>query len=120
MKKPEHNNKNLKNFRKELRRKLTPAEAYLWNELKNKKLEGRKFRRQHSINNFILDFYCADEYLIIELDGEVHLNALAEEKDRKREEILEGSGFTVIRFENKMVFENLESVLKEIKDNFRT
>src|SRR5690606_3556983 len=119
MKKPEHNNKNLKNLRKELRRNMTAAEAYLWKELQNRKLEGRKFRRQHSINNFIVDFYCADEYLIIELDGEVHLNPTAEEKDRKREEILESSGFTVIRFENKMVFENLESVLKEIKDNFR-
>ena len=98
---------------------MTPAEAYFWNELKGKKLEGRKFRRQHSINNFIVDFYCASEALIIELDGEVHLNALAEEKDRKREEILEGMGFKVLRFENKMVFENLESVLREIKNNFR-
>ncbi|MEP6261531.1 MAG: endonuclease domain-containing protein [Gillisia sp.] len=119
MKKPEHNNKNLKNLRKELRRNMTAAEAYLWKELQNRKLEGRKFRRQHSINNFIVDFYCADEYLIIELDGEVHLNAAAEEKDRKREKGLEEMGFTIIRFENKMVVENLASVLMEIKDNFR-
>ncbi|MFN4762273.1 endonuclease domain-containing protein [Gillisia sp. Q332] len=82
-------------------------------------MEGRKFRRQHSINNFIVDFYCASEMLIIELDGQVHLNALAEEKDRKRNEILEGMGFKVLRFENKMVFENLEYVLRAIKDKFR-
>ena len=119
MKERMHNKKNLEPYRKNLRNSLTSAEAYLWKELQNRKLEGRKFRRQHSINKLIVDFYCADEYLIIELDGEVHLNALAEEKDRKREEILEGLGFTVIRFENKMVFENLESVLREIKDNFR-
>lgn len=98
---------------------MTPAEAYLWNELKDSQLEGRKFRRQHSINYFIVDFYCASEQLIIELDGQVHLNAAAEEKDRKREKVLEEMGFTIIRFENKMVFENLVSVLMEIKDNFR-
>ena len=80
---------------------------------------GRKFRRQHSINNFIVDFYCASEQLIIELDGQAHLNPTAEENDRRRDRILEGMGFKVLRFENKMVFENLESVLKEIRDNFR-
>jgi|SRR5690606_30759565 len=119
MNKPEHNKKELKDLRKELRNNLTPAEAYLWNELKNGQLEGRKFRRQHSIDNFVIDFYCASEQLIIELDGQVHLNATAEEKDRKREEKLEEMGFTLIRFENKMVFENLDSVLMEIRDNFR-
>jgi len=120
MKKPIHNKKDLKFFRKDLRKNLTPAEAFLWNELKGKKLEGRKFRRQHSIDNFIVDFYCPSEKLIVELDGQVHLNSAAEEKDRKREEILESLGFTMVRFENKMVFENLESVLKEIMDNFKT
>ena len=119
MKKPIHNKKELEIFRKELRRGLTPAEAYLWEELKNGKLLGRKFRRQHSIKNYIVDFYCPTERLIIELDGNVHLNPTAEEKDRRREKILEEIGFKVLRFENKMVFENLESVLREIKDNFR-
>ncbi len=119
MNKPDHNKKNLKDLRKELRRNMTSAEAYLWNELKESKLEGRKFRRQHSINNFIVDFYCALDQLIVELDGEVHLNPTAEEKDRRRDRILEGMGLKVLRFENKMVFENLESVLREIRDNFR-
>ncbi len=118
MKKPEHNKKNLKDVRKELRRNMTPAEAYLWIELKESKLEGRKFRRQHSINDFIVDFYCASEQLIIELDGNVHLNPAAEDKDRRREKILEKMGLKVLRFENRMVFENLDSVLQEIKDNF--
>ncbi len=114
-----HNKKELESIRKNLRKNLTPAEAFLWKELKNKNFEGRKFRRQHSINNFIVDFYCPEEYLIVELDGEVHLNAMAEEKDRKRGEILEEMGFRVLRFENKMVFECLDSVLMEIRDNFR-
>ena len=117
MKKPHHNKKQLEPFRKALRNNLTPAEAFLWKELKGKKFEGRKFRRQHSIDDFIVDFYCPSEQLIVELDGQVHLNPSAEEKDRKRE-ILEDLGFTVLRFENRMVFENLDSVLREIKDNF--
>jgi very-short-patch-repair endonuclease len=116
--KPIHNRKNLEFFRKELRKNLTPAEAFLWKQLQKRQLKGRKFRRQHSIENFIVDFYCAQEELIIELDGEVHKNATAEEKDRKRDKRLEELGFKVLRFENKMIFDFLPSVLKEIEDNF--
>ncbi|WP_373058590.1 endonuclease domain-containing protein [Zunongwangia sp. H14] len=119
MKKPVHNKKNLEPFRKKLRKNLTPAEAFLWKQLQGRKLEGRKFRRQHSIENFIVDFYCAQEKLIIELDGQVHLNATSEENDLKRTKVLNDLGFTIIRFENKMVFDFLPSVLQEIKDNFR-
>lgn len=114
-----HNKKQLEPFRKELRKNLTPAEAFLWKQLQNRQLRGRKFRRQHSIENFIVDFYCPQEQLIIELDGEVHTNLTAEEKDRNRDELLVKLGFTVLRFENKMVFDFLPSVLKEIEDNFK-
>ena len=116
--KPIHNRKHLESFRKELRENLTSAEAFLWKHLQRKQLKGRKFRRQHSIENFIVDFYCPEEKLIIELDGEIHKNATAEEKDRKRDKRLEELGFKVLRFENKMVFDFLPSVLKEIDDNF--
>jgi very-short-patch-repair endonuclease len=109
----------LKQFRKELRQNLTPAEAFLWTQLKARKLEGKRFTKQHSITYYIVDFYCASEKLIIELDGEVHNNATAHEYDTKRTKKLNALGYTVIRFENKMVFDNLASVLKEIKDNFR-
>lgn len=114
-----HNKKYLKPYRKKLRKSLTPAEAFLWKQIQNKKLEGRKFRRQHSIENYITDFYCPQERLVIELDGEVHNNETAREYDRKRTEDLNNLGITVIRFENKMVFENLHYVLEEIKQNFR-
>ncbi|HEY9184017.1 MAG TPA: DUF559 domain-containing protein [Salegentibacter sp.] len=76
--------------------------------------------RQHSIGNYIVDFYCASERLIIEFDGQAHLNSTAAEKGLKQTEYLEALGFKVIRFENKMVFDFLISVLKEIIDNFRT
>ncbi len=114
-----HNKQEIKENRKDLRKNMTPSEAFLWKYLQHKKLEGRKFRRQHSIQNFIVDFYCSEEKLIIELDGEVHMNLNAQENDQKRDRILENLGFKVIRFENKMVFDHLDSVLLEIKDNFK-
>ena len=63
----------LKTFRRDLRNGLTPAEAFLWDRLKRSKLDGRKFRRQHSVGGYILDFYCCEEGLAIGLDGEVPL-----------------------------------------------
>ncbi len=106
-------------FRKELRKSLTPAEAFLWNHLKNKQVDSKKFVKQHSIGSYIVDFYLASDNLIIELDGEVHQNATALEYDVKRTAYLERLGFRVIRFENKMVFDNLNSVLKGIQENFK-
>ena len=113
-----HNRPETKINRLKLRKSLTSAEAFLWNELKGKKLEGRKFRRQHSIGDYITDFYCARENLIIELDGEVHNNLIAIDYDEKRTAFFNVNGFKVVRFENKMVFENLPSVLQEIRENF--
>src|SRR5690606_35090307 len=113
-----HNKKEFQERRKQLRENLTPAEAFLWTQLKSRQLDNRRFTKQHSIGNYIVDFYCASEKLIIELDGEVHYNPEAQEYDRKRSIYLENQGFKVIRFENKMVFDYLPSVLKEIRDNF--
>ena len=114
-----HNKRYLKPYRKKLRKSLTPAEAFLWKQLQNRKLEGRKFRRQHSIENYITDFYCPEERLVVELDGQVHYNEAAQDYDNRRTEVLNNLGIRVVRFENKMVFENPEQVLQEIKDNFR-
>lgn len=113
-----HNKRELKEKRQELRKNLTPAEASLWSQIKGRKLMGRRFTKQHSIGNYIVDFYCASEKLIIELDGELHMNYTSEEYDRARENYLEGLGYKIIRFENKMVFDHLPSVLKDIEDNF--
>ncbi len=114
-----HTKKELTAFRKELRNNLTPAEAFLWTYSKARKLDNKRFTKQHSIKNYIVDFYCASEKLIIELDGEVDNNATAQEFDEKRTSFLNKMGFTVLRFENKTVFDNLPSVLKEIKENFK-
>ncbi|MEY4590457.1 MAG: hypothetical protein RL497_2533 [Pseudomonadota bacterium] len=108
----------LRTFRKQLRNNLTPAEAKLWTHLKQSQLEGRKFRRQHSIGFYILDFYCPSERLAIELDGAAHDSAHAQEYDRERGLFLEYFGIKVLRFENKWVFQQTEGVLMHIKNHF--
>ena len=114
-----HNHKYLEERRKTLRKNLTSAEAALWKHLQRKQLNGRKFRRQHSIKNYIVDFYCASEKLIIELYGAYHLDFAQQNYDNERTEVLEALGFKVIRFENKLVFENITSVLEEIERFFK-
>ncbi len=113
-----HNRKSLKSYRQDLRNNLTPAEAVLWTALKNKNLLGRKFRRQHSIGNYIVDFYCPSEKLVIELDGADHFTPEGEDYDIKRDKYLKSLGLNVLRIENEDVFENLSGVLQEISGCF--
>jgi very-short-patch-repair endonuclease len=113
-----HNLKHILPVRKSLRNNSTSAEAELWKYLSNKKLSGRKFRRQHSVGNFIIDFYCHSEKLGIELDGEQHLCQSGIEKDRIKEEFLSGESIKILRFENRWVFEDIDYVLKRIFEEF--
>ena len=113
-----HNIRDLKENRKQLRNRLTPAEAKLWSLLKNSQLEKRKFRRQHSVGPYVLDFYCPSERLCIELDGAAHFTDGGYEYDSARTEYLDALNIYVIRFENKDLFENTERVLAEIRRNF--
>jgi very-short-patch-repair endonuclease len=108
----------LKVFRKELRRNLTPAEEKLWSYLRNKQLDGRRFRRQHSKRKYILDFYCHSEKLVIELDGESHNNPRARDYDHRRDIFLHHLGIKVLRFENKIVFQNPTWLLEQIRAEF--
>ena len=97
---------------------MTPAEATLWGAIKNSRLEGRKFRRQHSVGNYVLDFYCPAEFLAVELDGEVHKSEAAGLRDLKRSRYLAGMGIKVLRFENFLVFDEPEFVLGVIRSYF--
>lgn len=115
-----HNRKELESFRKELRNNLTSAEATLWIELKGKQLEGRKFRRQHSVGSYILDFYCPSEKLCVELDGAHHFTEEGMAYDKERTAYLNSLNIRVIRFKNADVFERMEKVLSEIRSNFTT
>jgi very-short-patch-repair endonuclease len=86
--------------------------------LRNKQLDERKFRRQQSFNNYVVDFYCPSEKLIVELDGDSHGDYKKIQLDIKRDIILEGLGNTVLRFENRFVFQDPEYVLQEIRRKF--
>jgi very-short-patch-repair endonuclease len=102
-----------------LRAALTPAEIRLWQALKKSQLARRKFRRQHSMGAYVLDFYCPAESLAVELDGSAHDTAAANERDERRDAFLASLGIEVLRFENRSVLENLEGVLAEISARFR-
>ena len=102
---------------KEMRKNPTKAESLLWNELRTKKL-GNKFRQQHPIDNYIVDFVCLSKRLIIEVDGEIHQYQL--EKDGERELLLkEKKGFRILRFTNDEVINNRETVLSKIKETLK-
>ncbi len=100
---------------RELRNNLTEAENILWQELRNRKLDGFKFRRQHPIDIFIVDFYCHEKKLVVELDGGIHNVQDIKEYDMARSEELKSFGIKVIRFNNEEVYQNLDSVLINIK-----
>ncbi len=99
----------------ELRRNMTNAEKFLWEELRNKKLAGLTFRRQHPINQFIADFYCHKAKLVIEIDGSMHDIDEYKIKDKGREDEFEKFGITTIRFKNEEVFQNLDNVIEIIR-----
>lgn len=117
MKKPIHNREYLKQIRKDLRNRLTPAEATLWKHLQQSKL-GQKFRRQHSVGNYVLDFYCPQSKLNVELDGNHHYTEQGLEDDKRRDKYLKNLNITTLRFENCDVFDKLPDVLMKIKNKF--
>jgi len=95
-----------------LRKNMTDAERLLWRHLRSSQTGGHKFRRQHPIGSFIIDFICIEKNLIIEVDGGQH--ALQVYADEERTNYLKGKGFRVLRFWNHEVLQNLESVLNMI------
>jgi len=97
-----------------LRNNMTKSEKVLWEQLKYKKLNGIKFRRQHPIDRYIVDFYSHKYKLVIELDGEIHLKKEVVKKDIEREKELVNFGLKVIRFKNEEVLNNIDNVLSEI------
>jgi len=99
-----------------LRQTETEAEKLLWQQLRNKKLNGLKFRRQHPMDKWIADFYCHEKKLVIELDGKVHNDFEIKERDEGRTYELEQLGITVIRFTNDEVINNIRKVLETINE----
>jgi len=105
----------IRQFARELRQPQTLAEATLWRHLRNRNLKY-KFRRQHPIDFFIIDFYCAEAKLLIEIDGESHLEKEQQEYDQARTEYLEALKYKVIRFTNNDVRYNIHAVATMIME----
>lgn len=98
---------------RELRWSMTPAEQVLWEALRGRKLDGLRFRTQHPVGRFILDFYCPERKLVVEVDGEIHDEQA--ERDQARTAHLEAYGYRVIRFRNDEIMNDLASVLDRIR-----
>jgi very-short-patch-repair endonuclease len=112
-----YNNQKLKERRQALRKSQTDAEKKLWQVLRNKQLNGLKFFRQYSIGNYILDFYCPEIRLAIEVDGSQHIES---EYDEKRTDYLRQENVFVLRFWNNDVLSNLDGVYTKILFNIES
>jgi very-short-patch-repair endonuclease len=108
-----HNDPVLRPYRRDLRKRGTPAEASLWSRLKNRQVGGLLFRRQFSIDNYILDFYCPEYKIAVELDGEQH-NTKVDADVQRDKSLLDHYGIYTIRYENRHVFERPQQILDEI------
>lgn len=102
---------------RELRKKQTPAEEAMWAMLRNRQLSDLKFRRQHQIGEYIVDFFCSERGLVVELDGSVHDTPERIKADKKRDAYLRALGHTVLRFKNQQVFDDTETVLTAIANH---
>jgi len=103
---------------RQLRNKLTAEEDILWNRLKNKQICNVRFRRQHPINTFIVDFYCHTAKLVIELDGKIHLRT--KEYDKERTHIINQFEIEVIRFSNDEINTNINKIIKQITEKIKS
>ena len=109
-----YNDLKLKKYRKELRNNMTKAEFVLWNCIRKKQIKGIRFRRQFSVDKFIIDFYAPEIKLAIEVDGATHLTYEEHEYDKNRQKTLENLGITFLRFINPEIYESLDVVVEAI------
>jgi very-short-patch-repair endonuclease len=109
-------NLNLKSKARELRKNMTKPEKILWSHIRRRKQHGMYFRRQHPYGIYILDFYCFEANLVIEIDGLIHLSR--RDYDIERTKYLESTGLKVIRFKNKDIENRIEWVLEKINSCF--
>lgn len=110
-----HNECNQKLLRQTLRNNATSAEAILWRALKGKQVDGLKFRRQFGVGPYVIDFYCPEIRLGIELDGGVHKTSYTNEYDEMRTKFLNENRIRILRFDNEVVYNNVEGIIEAIK-----
>ena len=115
-----HNHPALREHRRALRHGATPAERRLWKQLRKRQVGGWRFRRQYSVGPFVLDFYCPEARLGVELDGSAHDDPTRPAYDGERERRLGEEGVRVIRFENRLVMEQVDVVVAAIRHALTT
>jgi very-short-patch-repair endonuclease len=108
-----------KEKRRALRINMPEPEKRIWNRLRSRQVNGHKFRRQYSIGKFIVDFYCPEAKLAIEIDGDSHFTERQRLYDIARQEYIESKGIHVLRFTNKDITENVEGVLVRITESLK-
>ena len=101
-------------FSRDLRKRSTDAEVALWRALRSREMQGLKFRRQHPRGRYILDFFCVERGLVIELDGSQHFEAEQAVYDAARTRFLEAEGLQVLRFDDRQVLTEMDAVLEAI------
>ena len=106
-----------KTNRRKLRRNSTEAEEILWEHLKDRKLFKMKFRRQYSIDQFVIDFYCPKIKFAIELDGKIHLDKNVKNHDENRDGFLSNFGIKILRIKNDAVLNDIDGTIESIKKN---
>ena len=107
------------NLARGLRQRQTEAEKTLWTRLRNRQLEGVKFRRQQPIGHYVVDFASFENRIIVEIDGGQHNEHGITEKDKERTAWLNGEGYHVLRFWNNEVLKNVDGVLEVIREALR-
>lgn len=108
---------NAKEYRRHLRRELTAAERILWLVLRARRFRHLKVRRQHSLDKYVVDFYIPSCKMVIEVDGEVHLDTGQQQYDQQRDATLTTLGYRVLRFHNREIYHQLDSVLDRIAES---
>ena len=111
-----NDNPNLRHFARDMRREPTPAEQALWRLLRNRRLAGFKFRRQHPFGPYILDGFCARAKLVVEADGDTHTTPDGQTRDRERDTYLAANGILVLRFWNNEIADEQEAVIERIAE----
>ncbi len=102
------------NLKRMLRSQMTPAENRLWLQLRVGQFQNLKFRRQHGIGQYIVDFFCAEKRLAIEVDGDIHAFEEQIKRDKKREDYLKNIGIQIIRYNNHDILTNIEEVMDDL------
>lgn len=110
------NKTEMKDRRRELRSNITPCEKLMWIFLRSRNTKGQKFRRQYSVDSYVIDFYCPSLKLAIEIDGEIHEKEDQKKYDAERQKHIEQFGIRFLRIKNEEVINDMDKVMKNVED----